>query len=505
MRAAVQPGPDRLWLSPLFVFLSRSGDKILALIPLIFLIGVVAKYAVAVPMWDQWDLVPLLEKTYHGDLTFHDLWAQHNEHRILFPKIIMLVLARLTRWNIAYELVVNIILALGIFTVFVHQVKITGRKPGIAGLHWAIPAISLIVFSISQCENWLWGWQLQMFLNLLAVIGGIVLLANDTFSWSKFAAAALLGIVANYSFANGALVWPIGLLLLLVVTAGIPQRMAAICGWIAVGTLTLVTYFYHYQKPEEHPAISLIFKMPLAYAAYVFKYLGGMCAQGLGGDISGNGVFALVIGLAVTVVTGWAGWTLVRRKIASVQTLLPYFGLILYSVGSALVTGVVRLGFGSNQALASRYCTMTVPLWVSLVVFLILLRMDGCRAMDATTAALAQKKRKYTTGYYARQALQKIAGWLLLNAIIILALGLLALGSVGGTNYAMTLSQLQADGRDCLLKAAVNPASAADCNGLRLLNPRSDPRSAVIMELYPILVKYRLSVFQDVPTSSVPH
>ena len=490
---AVHPGSDKLGRSPLFLFLSRHGDKILALIPLVFLIWVVAQYAVNVPFVDQWELVPLLEKTYQGDLTFHDLWAQHNEHRLIFPRIIMLLLARLTHWNIRYELAVNIILALGIFAVFIRQVKITERKLAVVRLPWAIPAISLVVFSISQCENWLWGWQLQMFLSLLAVVGGIVLLANDFFRWRRFAAAAILGIVANYSFADGALVWPIGLMLLLLVPTRAGKRKAAAAGWILIGALTLGTYFYHYQKPENHPPLSLIFKMPLAYAAYVFKYLGGMCAQGLGGDTSGDGVFALVIGLAVTVATGWAGVTLVRRKIANVRTLLPYFAMSLYSIGSALVTGVARLGMGSNQALASRYCTMTVPLWVSLVVFLILLRMDGYRAMDAATAALAQKKRKYTTRHYARRALQKIAGWLLLNAIIILALGLLALGSVCATDYAMSLSRVQADGRNCLLKVAANTASETDYQGLRPLHPWS----AVIMERYPILVKHRLSLFRD--------
>ena len=411
---AVPSGPDKSGRSPLFIFLSRHGDKILALLPLAILIWTVVQYAVAVPYLDQWELVPYLEKMYQGELTFHDLWAQHNEHRIFFPKIIMLLLARLTHWNIRYELAVNILLALGIFAVFIRQVKMTERKLAVARLPWAIPAISLVVFSISQYQNWLWGWQLQMFLNLLAAIGVIVLLANGAFGWRRFATAVLLAVVATYSFADGALVWPIGLLLL-VVTAGVPQRKAAVIGWIGVGTLTLVSYFYHYHKPEEHPPLGLMFKMPLAYAAYVFKYLGATCAEGLGGDTAKDGVLALVIGLPATVVTGWAGWMLIRRKIADVQTLLPYFGLILYSVGSALVTGVGRLGFGSNQALASRYCTMTVPLWVSLVVFLILLRMDSYRAMDAANAAFAQKKRKYTTRHYVRQTLRKIAGWLLVQ------------------------------------------------------------------------------------------
>ncbi len=500
MHAVVDREPEKSGPPPGASFLSRHGGKIMALIPLVFLIGMVVKYAVNVPFLDQWELVPLLEKSYQGTLTFYDLWAQHNEHRLFFPQIMMLLLARLTHWNIRYELAVNIILALGIFAVLIRQVKITERKLKVVRLPWAIPAISLIVFSVSQYQNWLWGWQLQMFLSLLAAVCSIVLLANGGFCWRRFAAAALLGIVANYSFASGALIWPIGLLLLLVVTAGFPQRRAAIGGWIGVGTLTLAAYYYHYQKPEEHPAISLVFKMPLAYAGYVFKYLGGMCAQGLAGNTSGDAVVALIIGLAVTIATGWAGWTLLRKKIADLGILLPYFGLSLYSVGSSLVTGLGRLGIGNNEALVSRYCTMTVPLWVSLVVFLILLKVDSYQAMDAANAALAQKKRKYTTRHYVKQALRKIAGWFLLNAILILFLGLLVVGSICATDYASFQSQVQADGRNCLLKLAADPALAEDCEGLRFLYPRL----AVIQERYPVLVKHRLSLFNHVKPPSAP-
>jgi hypothetical protein len=491
LKASSQPGPPGTSLTS--AFLSRYGDKLVALVPLAFLIWFVAQYSVNVPFVDQWDFVPLLEKMYQGHLTFSDLWAQHNEHRLIFPQLIMLPLARLTHWNIRYELAVNVILALGIFAVFVYQVKMTARRLAVGRLPWAIPAVSLIVFSLSQYENWLWGWQITMFLNLLAVMSTIVLLANDRFSWRRFAVATALGIVANYSFANGALVWPVGLVLLLVVTAGNPQRKAAISTWIGVGTLTVASYYYHYQKPEEHPSLIVIFKMPLAYAAYVLKYLGGMCAQGLGGDTAGDGIFALIIGPLVTLATAWAVWALLRRKIADVRTLLPYFGMILYTVGSALITGVGRVGFGSNQALASRYCTMAVPFWVALVVFLIILRVDGYRAMDEANAALAQKKRKFTTRHYVRQALKKIAGWLLLNTILILVLGLVAVDSICATDYAMSQSREQANGLNCLLKTAANPASAADCKELRLLNPRL----AVVMERYPFLIQHHLSLFRD--------
>jgi hypothetical protein len=481
VRAVVDRRPEKSGI-PFAGFLSRHGAKILVLVPLAYLIWMVAQYAVVVPFRDQWELVPLLEKTYHGELTFHDLWVQHNEHRIFFPKIIMLVLARLTGWNIHFELAVNIVLAIGIFWVLVHQVKITGRKTEMSGLFWAIPAISLVVFSVSQFENWLWGWQIQMFLNLLAVVGSIVLLVNGPFRWCRFAASAFLGIVATYSFANGTLIWPIGLVILFIVLAGKSERKSGIIGWILIGGLTLWTYFYNYHKPEEHPPLSLIFKMPLEYAAYVFKYLGGICAQGVSGDEAVDGVLALILGLIGTVALGWAGCSLVRKKIADFPTLLPFFAMSLYSIASALITGVGRLGFGSDQALASRYCTMATPLWVSLIVFLILLVNGGAKA-GVADSPVRQSGRSTLPRRY-----QMVAQWLLKGAIIFLVLS-----SVFAIVGARNLSQQQAYGRDHLLDLAAHPHADIDYQGLIAIYPRPN----VVVERYPILVKHRLSVFRN--------
>src|SRR6185503_3278270 len=106
-------GDERLlaW-SPVTVCL-RYGNWLLALGPLAVLIWVVSRYSVDVPFYDQWEFLPLLDKMYQEQLTFGDLWAQFNEHRIFFPKLLMLGLARLTHWNIRCENAASVALAIG--------------------------------------------------------------------------------------------------------------------------------------------------------------------------------------------------------------------------------------------------------------------------------------------------------------------------------------------------------------------------------------------------------
>jgi hypothetical protein len=50
----------------------------------------VIHYGRNVPFMDQWELVPLLAADADGRLRFASLWAKHNEHRLLLPRLLMI-------------------------------------------------------------------------------------------------------------------------------------------------------------------------------------------------------------------------------------------------------------------------------------------------------------------------------------------------------------------------------------------------------------------------------
>jgi hypothetical protein len=457
-------------------FFPRHGWKLLPLLPLAWVIFVVARYAVPVPFMDQWEFVPFLGKYYGGELTLADVWAQHNEHRIFFPRLIMLGLARLTHWNIAWEFAVSIILAIGIFAVVAWQIRRTASELGTDRLKWAIPVASLVIFSVCQFENWLWGWQLQMLLEMLAVWGAVVLLSRPSFRWSAFAAAAALGIVASYSFANGVLVWPLGTALLLAVKAGRKDRAAALASWLLLGALTLWWYFQDYQKPPQHPSLRIFFQHPRDSACYILTYLGNVCAQYGNGGIVPDDVYAIIFGLAGPAILAWAIWTILRHRIADARTLFPYLAMAAYPCGCALLTAVGRSGFGSHQAMISRYCTMTAPLWIALSVLLLLI----AERQPATPIASPS-----TLGPAARQ---KIARWLFWAVI-----AFVGMSSAFSVRQAQECWINRVHNRQALLETAKHPEAGGNHDNLWGMFP--EPRK--VMERYPILIKYHLSVFRD--------
>lgn len=333
----------------------------------LFLVGMFCVFSVDVPYLDQWELVPLLQKAHTGNLSIHDLWAQHNEHRILFPRIIMLAMAIPTHWNIYAELMTNLLLGILIFLVMAVQARHTLRTRHCQGLGW-LAAAALLLFSLIQWQNWFLGWQLQVFLSLLTASASLLLLAPAPANGFRWSAAVLMAVIATYSFANGMLVWPIGFLLFLLHIQR-PQSsqtrshlIISLIGWSFAGALTAASYLYHYQTPAYHGSPWAAFTDPLGFLAYMAVYLGQPLA---GWSLSA----ACAAGIAAPLI--WAGtiaW-LWRRDRQNGPHLLPYLALGLYSVSSAALTAFARSGAeGIAQALSSRYATLANPLWFSIII-----------------------------------------------------------------------------------------------------------------------------------------
>jgi hypothetical protein len=329
----------------------------------------VAKYRVDVPEWDQWALVPLLEKSFQGTLTPHDLWAQHNEHRLVFPKLIMILLARLSRWDISYELALSIFLAIGIFCALSFCLKKTFHSLSESELLWPFVFLSVMVFSLNQVENWLWGWNIQIFLNTLSGIGVIILLTRKRLGWRNILAAAILGVVAAYSYASGLLFFVIGALII-ILSVSLPKKRRFLYAlfWSAISMMVFFSYLYHYRAPPQHPSLSLTLNSLLQYLRYVLTYLGSAL---LSSDV--NPLMAFLAGISGVLLFILTLTMILAAKKIPAWDLSPYLALSLYALLTALLTGIGRAGFGNIQAMSPRYIAFSSLFWISLLVLMIIL------------------------------------------------------------------------------------------------------------------------------------
>ncbi len=151
----------------------------LYLIPVLLLIGFVANFSVNVPVDDEWRLASLFQKIAQGNVTFKDFWALHSNHRIVFPKIIISVLAFASRWNINYQLCLSIGLAAITFIAMYKLSSMQVKKVADDLWHLANILTCILLCSLVQHENWLWGFQLAWFFVNFCFVAAVYALVSN--------------------------------------------------------------------------------------------------------------------------------------------------------------------------------------------------------------------------------------------------------------------------------------------------------------------------------------
>ena len=182
----------RGWLAALFLVI--VGAKL----------WVIQVYGSPLPFWDQWDEAKLLFKPWlEGHLTWSALFAPHNEHRILFTRLLDLFVLQLNRqWDPRLQMVVNALIHAGYACGLAYCLWIfTGQKRA-----------SLICFLLAPffalpfaAENTIHGFQSQeYFLNIFSVITivGLGLGSPGSSRWFLGLAAAIMSL---FTMASGLL------------------------------------------------------------------------------------------------------------------------------------------------------------------------------------------------------------------------------------------------------------------------------------------------------------
>lgn len=344
---------------------------LLATLPPLVLIVLVARYGVDVPLIDQWSLVHDFQKLYDGEWGPLDWIRSHNGHRILIPRLILVPLGVLTGWNVRVEMALGIVCALGIFLLLAREVVRVLAAADAAGESWLLPATSMAVFSLNQWENWLWGLQMHVFLAVLLALGSLYLLGARRLGWGKLAGAAGCAVAASFTQGTGLVIWLVGAGML-ALRAG-PRRALRLAVWLGLAVAVFAVYLHRFPADNVNvPGLADALGHPFRYAYYVLTQLGAPLVSFAGSAWPPRDLGAgCAAGLAGLGLLGLALWEL-RRQTELLRELLPLLAGALFSLGVAAQVGLGRLGLGAAQAMASRYMTLTVPFWVAVLVCAVL-------------------------------------------------------------------------------------------------------------------------------------
>jgi hypothetical protein len=347
------------------------------LLPAGFLAGTILMYGVNVPYWDQWEVADVVVKAFDGTLSLRDLTFQHNESRLVFPRLLFIGLAYLTGYDVRYEMWGSFALACLIAYNVYRLGRLTlggNRRQEVFLLFLA----SLVIFSLVQWENWFWGIQLSVFVPIACVTSILSLSYSSLSVGTKFAASAMLATLSTFSFAHGMMCWVIVLPVLMLQTWEELKTRPWLMGcWLLGFAVNVGLYFFNYVKPPSHPNFTEAWTKLFAALGYFLALLGAP----LGWGIKLNSLYqAIAVGFgmaALFVLLCTYVWRHRNESLVLYRT-SGWLTLGSYTLVIAGVTTLGRLGLGMDTAVSSRYGAFTFPLIVALVYLIpIVLDVSG--------------------------------------------------------------------------------------------------------------------------------
>ena len=223
------------------------------------------------------------------------------------------------------------------------------------------PSTSLILFipvvwllwSLRQWENFLFGFQLNFFLCILGFVISVVLLDRSQDISLSFLGALFGAVITSFSILNGLLIWPVGILQILLQRKG--KKHAPLLGVIVPRNLFSL---FPYLDKTRQPAFNVLYFRGSGNLNKIF-----FCIHGISGS-SGPWadiliLYSVLVGIFIVFFT--IVGIVLTVKYDLVKENLPWIALLLFSLGTAFMTTIGRSGLGIAQALSSRYVTFTIP------------------------------------------------------------------------------------------------------------------------------------------------
>jgi hypothetical protein len=221
----------------------------------------------------------------------------------------------------------------------------------------------LSIFSLAQVEIWIFASGFPSFLPALFLVTALVAIGTLRSTRARFITCAMLAVASSFTLSHGLLAWGLTFSTLPFVQS-FPKWRSWLALWLGACATCATIYFWGYSRPSYHPPFAPA-APPLEYARFILEFLGGGLAYSFN-DHDGVAIFfgALQLGLYLLALA----YTARRlRDHVFLAKVVPWFTLGLYSIGSAGLAALGRIGFGASYALASRYVTFSIYLTVAVI------------------------------------------------------------------------------------------------------------------------------------------
>jgi hypothetical protein len=337
---------------------------------------VFSHYAINIPKYDDHALKSFLLNLEQAG-TFRDkiyeFFRQHNEHRIVYDRLITWLDYNFTgKLNYVHLMVVGNLGLISLLAVFVKALRRAG------GAVWMALPVSLLLFNLSQWENMFWGMaSLQNFTVVVLAVATFYKLAfKNRVGWLAIA----LAIAATITSGNGLMVWVVGLVLIF-----LRQDYVGVLRWLAALAITFRLYFLGYEKPVGNPSD----QGSLLDQIHGWMLFNGASAEAF--PVQNFMLTCLILGIVVIGLTAFISLSALWQKFRGNplnQWQLFFLGGAAFIVGTGLIVAFNRVGFGMGTLTTSRYKIYSLTLLAFLFTYFISQSRPERRVMIAGLATV---------------------------------------------------------------------------------------------------------------------
>ena len=296
---------------------------------------------------DMWGFIPIVGRFLAGKGTWSDLWIAHNENRDVILTAILIASAKIDHLNVENIKYLSVVFNALLFTVLL-RFYVRHRTMPVSYIFVAFVPVALMVFSISQWENFIMAINVVFCLAVLLIISTTVVVENNgryVLLW-----AIVLSILATISSAEGLVVWP-----LVAIQWGLRREWHRITAYVAVGLIIIMLYL---RDLHQSSGTSYVIHHLVASLHFFVVVLGNSVI----GFFNNRPVMGLdaVVGILFLLAGIWTVGQYIGDKAPKTQPQRLAVVLTLFGLGSAAFITMGRVPMGMSMAAASRYSTLTL-------------------------------------------------------------------------------------------------------------------------------------------------
>jgi hypothetical protein len=365
------------------------GLVALVALPPIFVFCAVQYAAVTLPYWDHVELGRMIVDYRDGHMAWSQLWAGHNHDRPLTYRVLLLLNAIATGWDLRSEYVYMFGAIYGAFALQAYALWRALGRSGTAFLPLLL-VVSIVAFSPAGQHNHWWSMMLELNLAHLFVLAALIAVACSPRTWGGNLLAAACCWLATYTLTNGLVAFVAAMLISQMAQPRPLRPSRFLLFWLANFALVLRLYLPGLPEPPGHlPAPGRLAHFSLAYlgsplaSLFHFPYRDHLDCPADATRLNTAMGALLLAGAAVL------AWRLRRLFNQGRPGALLFAGFALLGIGSSLATGWARADFnaaGIINANASRYTLFASYLIVGIVMGLAEVARVTREAVVADTA-----------------------------------------------------------------------------------------------------------------------